>query len=247
MRIAAQELEEFFSRAQRIGDEEARIAEVVLEIAHQRVDADLRPIGIEEAAETREPPALGDDDAVQFDRIGREHDVDHALGVAAQCVFRLLLENAFEIGGHDAVAEIGDHAGEKILLAAEMAVDRHLRDARVGGNVVHASSAEARLEERRLSAVQNRPAFGVGAAPACFARRSRTRAGARPALADDDTVQYRFLRGRRCPAALQRLLVPCVRPGLEEVPHAHVCRLFLRGAFPNGRAGPRAPANLHRS
>ncbi len=125
------------------------------QILLQHVDAGLWPAAVKQAPELREATALGDDDAMQLDRLPCEGDIHDQTRKFWQRDLRRQHQQALEIAVHDLPAERVDHAGEQHLLAAEVTVDRHLGDAGLRRDVVHAGSAEALRQELGLARLQD--------------------------------------------------------------------------------------------
>src|SRR3954451_12428541 len=161
MGVSAQELEKLLRRPTRIAQVEGLAAGVALEIGGKHGDARLRTALVEQAAERGKPSALRDHDAVELDRVAREQDRDYLACEAAQRLLRSPLEHSFQILVNDPLAQIPDDAGEKLLLAAKVAIDRHLRDAGRGGDPVHAGTLETVAQEDILRPADNACPFDV--------------------------------------------------------------------------------------
>src|SRR6185312_16915302 len=161
MCVATQELEKLLRRSTRIAQVEGLAAGVALEIGGKHGDARLRTALVEQAAERGKPPALRDHDAVELDRVAREKDRHHLACEAAQRLLRSPLEHPFQILVDDPLAQITNDAGEKRLLAAKVAVDRHLRDTGRGGDPVHAGALETVAQEDVFRATYNACSFDV--------------------------------------------------------------------------------------
>jgi hypothetical protein len=149
MEIGTQQRDELLGGEFRIGDGQRA---GLIRATQKRLDLRsraFRPGAPEHLAQLGEAHRLGDRDAIDRDRVWRQHQFEKALGDLVQRfldVARVKLprreaaEIAFALARHD--------RAEQLLLAREIRIERRLRRARLARDRVHADRAEAARQKR---------------------------------------------------------------------------------------------------
>jgi hypothetical protein len=160
--IAAQQRHELLCVLHRVRDAQFGVGTVAAQVRREQRHRSAGAAVVEEAADVRETSILRDDDRMQAERLAREHGAQHAHAEKVQgAPRRQAFHCARHVGVHDGVAHFLNHAGEQLLLAAEVTVDRHLGGAGGRGDLVHARATKAAAEEDAAGSLQDRVPLGV--------------------------------------------------------------------------------------
>ena len=134
---------------------------------------------------------------MKFDRFRREQNRHHFAREATQRLLRCLFEQFLDVALDNSLAQLGDDACKQLFLVLEVAVHRHLRRGRSGGDRIHGRAAEAALRNIAFAArrMARRLAFARWARRECEAiNRDFSKSAL---LVGNDTMRYRNLAKRR--------------------------------------------------
>ena len=162
---ARQHADELLGGALRVRHGEAAVLRFPGKVIGEKGDQPPCPDGVDVAAQLREPRRFGDDQAIKGER-GRFQDQRQEVAPerAQQPAGTGRRGIAHRKRCDERRRHVRDDRLEQLVLAVEMIVDRLLRDARLGGDQVHAGRAVAEPEEDRHAGLLDRPMLPLGLA-----------------------------------------------------------------------------------